>query len=95
MLIYWHDCCAVCGRSLQDLFGEVKQHNDHWIPVSDPRPGNPGTVATNIVPLCNRCNSTKSSKDPRQWLIERFGGRKAKVIITRIEAYFDWLRQQG
>ena len=64
---------------------------DHWIPASDPSPDNPGTVPTNIIPLCHgidSCNQSKSNKSAATWLTERYGPRKAAVILTRIEGYF-------
>jgi len=95
-LDYFNHCCAVCGRQMKDLFGTHTVAMDHWIPLSSP--DCPGTVAHNIVPLCHGeggCNNSKGAKIPETWLKKRFGGRKAKAIVARIEAYFDWLRQQG
>jgi hypothetical protein len=93
---YFNGCCAVCGRQANDLFGTHTLAMDHWIPLSDPRPDNPGTVVWNIVPLChskkdgeNGCNNLKNDKPAEQWLIEKFGTRKAKQIMQRIHAYFD------
>lgn len=94
---YFGGCCAVCNKQLTDLFGERTVGADHWIPLSDPRPDNPGTVATNIVPLCHGvggCNNSKSDRDPIEWLTEKFGKRKAAQILKRINAYFEWVRAQ-
>lgn len=97
-LVYFENQCVVCGASA-DLF--IQLDADHWIPISDD--DCPGTVATNIVPLCSSkqtiegqlgCNQSKTYKDPEEWLIERFGKRKAKAILKRIHEYFDWVRQQ-
>lgn len=88
---YFYGCCAVCGRPLNDLFGEHSLAMDHWIPLSDPRPDNPGTVAWNMVPLCHGidgCNNSKFNCDPVEWIERKFGKRKARQIIARIEAYF-------
>ena len=93
---YWHGCCAVCGRPLRDLFGEHQPTLDHWITLSDPRPDNPGTVPTNMIPLCggiNGCNETKGTQDPLEWLIETYGSQKAKRIAARIETFFDWIKE--
>ena len=92
-LDYWHGCCAVCGRPLRDLFGEVTPHLDHWIAVSDPRSDNPGTVVTNMVPLCSPCNFTKNARDPIEWLIREYGKRKANQIANRIETFFEWVKE--
>jgi hypothetical protein len=93
-LEYFNDRCAVCGRPT-GLWHTLAQ--DHWIPLSDPRPDNPGTVATNIVPLCHGqsgCNDSKRNKDPLQWLTQKYGKRKASRILRRIEEYFLWVENQ-
>jgi hypothetical protein len=91
-LDYFDNRCAVCGR-LPD-----SQHvlvADHWIPVFNP--DCPGTIPTNIVPLCHGeggCNNSKSDRNAREWLIERFGLEEAEQTNARIEAYFDKLRDK-
>lgn len=97
-LDYFNHRCAVCGNPVG--FWHVLAQ-DHWIALASPRPNNPGTVPWNIVPLCNSindgqggCNNNKNDKDPEQWLIERFGKRKANAILKRILAYFEWVKQQ-
>lgn len=90
-LDYFNGRCATCKRPLTDLFGEHTAAMDHWIPVSDPRADNPGTVPTNMVPLCHGidgCNNKKGARDPGVWLIVEFGKRKAAQILERIETYF-------
>ena len=96
-LKYFNGCCAVCGRQLKDLFGDHTFAADHWIALSDPRPDNPGTVATNMIPLCHGvggCNNRKHNSDPHEWLHQKYSARKARQIIARIEAYFEWVREQ-
>ena len=88
-LDYFNGCCAVCGRQLKDLFGTHTVAIDHWTPLA--AEDCPGTVATNIVPLChgeNGCNNSKGSKAPDIWLTEKYGKRKAQEILARIQAYF-------
>lgn len=92
-LDYFNHQCAICGR-FAGLWNWIVP--DHWIAMADPRPDNPGNVPWNIVPMCHAkkdgqgcCNNIKSSKDPKQWLIERYGKRKANVILKRIEQYFE------
>src|SRR5258706_5302614 len=83
-LSYFGDCCAYCGRP-RGLWHTMSQ--DHFIPVSK----GGGYTASNIVPACcgeGGCNNRKHNKDAEQWLIERFGKRKAKVILKRIQEYF-------
>lgn len=88
-LSYFKNRCAVCNRP-QGLWHTLAQ--DHWIPIIDPNC--PGTVPTNIVPLCHGidgCNNSKSSSDARQWLITRYGKRKANHILRKIEEFFRWV----
>ncbi len=96
-LDYWHGCCAICGRQLKDLFDTHTAAMDHWIAKTDPRPDNPGTVATNMIPLCHGiggCNNSKGNKDPNEWVKQEHGTRKAKPIIAEVEVYFDRMREQ-
>jgi hypothetical protein len=47
-----------------------------------------------MVPLCHGidgCNNTKGAKPPDEWLIERYGKRKAAAILRRIAAFFEWV----
>lgn len=92
---YWHQCCAVCGGQLRDLFGDIEPHTDHWIALRDTRPDNPGTAPENMICLCSFCNQSKGNKDPETWLTDRYGKHKASAIIQRIEAYFDWIKRQS
>lgn len=89
-LDYFHGCCAVCGSQLYDLFGSVEPHADHWIPLSNPKCT--GTVVTNMLPLCNTCNLSKLATLPNEWLGQKFGKRKAKQILEKVEAYFVWAK---
>lgn len=94
-LDYFNGRCAVCERPLIDLFGTHTAHADHWIPLSDENC--PGTVPSNIVPLCgglNGCNESKSAKPAIEWLIEKFGKRKARHIEKRIAMFFDTVRKE-
>lgn len=97
-LAYFNNRCAVCGCT-PDFWTNLAM--DHWIPLSNPN--SLGTVKKNIVPLCNTrvdrkkpvgilaCNQSKKEKHPEEWLVKRFGKRKAKQILKRIHAYFDQL----
>jgi 5-methylcytosine-specific restriction endonuclease McrA len=85
---YFHCTCAVCGSQLRDLFGDVKPHLDHWIPLSYKGADNPGTVAVNMLCLCSKCNLSKKDRIPGQWLIIKFGKGRAKTILDRINTYF-------
>lgn len=93
-LEYFSYKCAVCGRGKSN---QVAVATDHWIPLSDPRPDNPGTVATNIIPLCHGesgCNNSKFNIDPLVWLARKYPPQEAQAILNRVYAYFEWVRQQ-
>lgn len=99
MLEYWDYKCAVCGKPAGMW---TKLVPDHWIAIADPRPDNPGTVATNMIPLCNSkpgipagvscCNDNKKNKPAYEWLVERFGKHKADQVMKRVQAYFEWVK---
>lgn len=87
---YFSYACAVCGR--EEGF-QWTISLDHWIPLSSS--ACPGTVATNMIPLCHGlggCNNSKKHYDPKQWLTARFGTRKAGLILKHITAYFEVVR---
>lgn len=89
----WFDYkCAVCGRGA-GFWHRLAQ--DHWIPMAK----GGATTADNIIPLCHGikdgdggCNRDKSANDPSEWLNRKFGKRKARSILKRIQAYFDSLK---
>lgn len=91
--------CAICGQ--QDGFWHMLVP-DHWIPLSDERTDNPGTVPWNIIPLCHvrkgagshgSCNQSKAYHDPIEWLTKQLGKRAAKKKLAEIEAYFATVRK--
>lgn len=95
-LDYFNHCCAICGRQLNNLFGNFTVAKDHWIPMDSPNC--PGTIPTNIVPLChqeNGCNNKKKNYEPTEWLEREFGKQKAAQINRRIQTYFEWVREQN
>lgn len=56
-VVYWLDTtCVYCG-------GGEAYHLDHVIPKS--RGGKEGR---NLVPCCERCNSEKSDRTPKEWI---------------------------
>lgn len=88
-LDYFGGCCAVCGRP-PGLWHRLAM--DHWIPITSP--DCPGTIASNIIPLChgdNGCNNSKNNHDPSKWLVKKVGKQKANQILKRIQDYFDSL----
>jgi ribosomal protein L37AE/L43A len=91
-LEYWGHKCAVCGRP-RGLWHTLAA--DHWIPLTHSEC--PGTVPTNIVPLCHGeggCNNSKGKKMPDAWLAERLGEKPGFQKGVEIDAYFLWLKDQ-
>jgi hypothetical protein len=89
-LEYFHGACAYCGNPPSLFDRDTVLHQEHHIPVSSNGPYTPD----NIIPACQSCNFSKSDFDPAEWLNRTFGPRKAKQILDRISAYFEWVREQ-
>lgn len=90
-LEYWDYRCAVCGKELDLTKGNKSWAMDHWIPLSDPREDNPGTVPTNMIPICHGldgCNNKKHNSDPVGWLNSTFSKEEASKILSDINTYF-------
>jgi len=85
-LDFFYHTCAYCGAQ-RDFWYALEM--DHYIPITSHYC--PGTVRSNIVPACKSCNASKNNKDALEWLISRFGKRKAKAILARILNYFSSL----
>jgi hypothetical protein len=93
MMRYWQYACAICGREDSWWF---RLACDHWIPLSSM--ACPGSVPGNMIPLCHgikgkpldliTCNHSKGRQLPEDWLRRRFGRRKVRTILQRIQAYF-------
>lgn len=90
---HFNGCCAYCGHSARLFDRSSTLHQEHFIPIT--AKNTPGTVPTNIVPACQTCNTSKNDSDPYEWIDRRFGKRKANVILKRIHAYFNLVREQG
>lgn len=89
-LQYFRHRCAICGRPPTS---GVTVALDHWIPLVSPEC--PGTLVTNIVPLCHGvggCNNKKHARDPFVWLYTIFPPLEAAMILHRIETYFRLIR---
>lgn len=93
-LDYWQYRCAFCNRP-KGMFRGMELTWEHWISINDPRPNNPGTVPWNILPACGNCNYGKQDRDAYEFLLKKFGKRKAKVIVDKVLAYFAWVISQG
>jgi hypothetical protein len=82
---YWNYSCAVCGRE------DIGMDLDHWVPISFSGEHNPGTVVSNIVPLCsgiNGCNNSKRNKMPEVWMTQKFGVDFSRIKTEEIDAFF-------
>lgn len=93
-LNHFNGCCAICGRP-PGLWHTIAI--DHWIPLKADIPDNPGTVVWNVIPLCHGvdgCNNEKSAKMPDVWLKQKYGQRKAKAILDRIQEYLNGRRDR-
>lgn len=93
-LTYWSNKCAVCGYCESDPNNKRILVSDHWIPLTST--DCPGTVLTNIIPLCqgkDGCNNSKSDSDPEKWLTIKFGIENAHNKLREIQDYFDTLNQ--
>jgi 5-methylcytosine-specific restriction endonuclease McrA len=80
-LAYFNGCCAYCGS--QQSFWHVIE-KEHFIPLTK----GGGYTASNIIPSCRECNSSKNNRDADVWAVTKFGKQKANRIMKRIEAYF-------
>ncbi len=85
---YFHGVCAYCGHPAGLFDYHQVLHADHYVPLNDP--ACPGTVPGNMVPACQSCNESKGHKNPRDWLVWKFGKREGGKIEQRILAFFDW-----
>lgn len=83
---YFHGVCAYCGNPPSYLDVNWVLHADHYIPIADPNC--PGSIKENMLPVCQDCNLKKNRRHPHEWLISRFGKRKAAKIEKRIAEYF-------
>jgi 5-methylcytosine-specific restriction endonuclease McrA len=73
-LDFWDYRCAVC-RTHEDAIPLVR---DHLIPVS--HAVCPGTIPSNLLPLCIECNREKSNKDLAEWAMT---GRHDTLALVR------------
>ncbi len=72
-LIYWDNKCPNCNVDITDNY-----HLDHHVPIS--WESCPGTVPSNVVPLCSLCNTSKGNQSPQTFYRLR--------ILKRIENFF-------
>jgi 5-methylcytosine-specific restriction endonuclease McrA len=86
---YFGGVCAYCSNppSLFDINLVLQQ--EHHIPLNNGGSYTPD----NIIPACQSCNTSKHDSDPHEWLVSKFGPRRAKQILKRIETYFAWVKE--
>lgn len=89
-LNWFHGCCAYCGNPAGLLPG-MNITADHFIPLNSPKCT--GTVASNIIPACQNCNTKKSDTDALEWLVKEVGEHKAKRIFNHIQDYFKEIKK--
>jgi hypothetical protein len=85
---YWKRKCAICDCETDKVNPLC---SDHWIPINDN--DCPGTIPTNMVPLCKRCNSSKGNRRPDDWLFDKYGYVLGYAKLKRVEIYFQSLPQ--
>lgn len=83
----WQACLGHFARSCAACGSSAALQADHWIPLSSPRC--PGTVVSNMIPLCRKCNISKRDRDGQEWLKQKLGVVAASAMLQRIEAYLD------
>lgn len=74
-LTYWNFKCAYCGKN-------PATDQDHFVPTVN----GGGYTASNIVPACDHCNSSKRNLDVWDWAA--YEG----IPTERIETIQEWLR---
>lgn len=78
-LTHFGNLCAYCG--VQD--GPLQQ--DHVVPLSL----GGGYVASNIVPACKSCNSSKSNMPLSEWVVGRGAAFVLPDLLERVSTYLD------
>lgn len=79
VLEHFGGCCAYCGV----LDGSLQQ--DHVIPLTL----GGGYVATNIVPACKSCNSSKNNMPVDEWVLGRGAKFVLPDVVDRVSAYLE------
>ena len=78
-MLYFRGRCAFCGRKQSR---SVRLTKDHVVPVN--KGGK--TVRENIVPSCERCNSSKSDSDMEEWY-----SRQSFYSTDRLTKIYNWI----
>lgn len=78
-VLYFRGECSYCGRKQSR---SVRLTKDHVVPVN--KGGK--TVRENIVPSCERCNSSKSDSDMEEWY-----SRQSFYSTDRLTKIYNWI----
>lgn len=81
-LAHFGGACAACCIP---VVKSVNLHWDHWVPLI--AEDSPGTVPSNMVPLCAKCNSSKEAIRPADWAVRRFGQVVGCEVLRRVENF--------
>lgn len=81
--MHWVDCCAICHKDLPLV-------RDHLVPISHQYC--PGTVPSNLLPLCVDCNREKSNVDLCAYMVGRTtsGDRRIRTVLRMV---WEWQEQ--
>ena len=78
-MLYFRGECSYCGRKQSR---SVRLTKDHVVPVN--KGGK--TVRENIVPSCERCNSSKSDSDMEEWY-----SKQSFYSTDRLTKIYNWI----
>ena len=82
-VMYFKGECCYCGRKQSR---NVKLTKDHVVPVSK----GGLTVRHNVIPACERCNSSKSDSDFEEWY-----SRQPFYSTDRLARIYNWIKGGG
>lgn len=83
VITYFGDTCAYCGMPSGSL------EYEHVVPLS----GGGEHAATNVIPACKSCNSSKGSLSLAKWLSKATTRFVLANTAKRIKCYFDSLER--
>lgn len=87
---YFNGVCAYCGNPPSFFDHNRVLQQEHFVPLVK---GGSFSVE-NILPACQSCNYSKGDQDPEEWVIKRFGKRRAQLALKHIGDYFAAARHQ-
>lgn len=72
----WNKLLDRCGNICAYCRIAPASSIDHFVPLS----GGGKHDFSNLIPACRSCNSLKGEKDPRTWILERFGEERLAFV---------------